>query len=320
MARWPSPKTGNGSASMSTLAIVGAGGVLGAKLVERALAHGDGPIYAYTHGATPAIPAAASPRVRWAALDITDPAAVADALAHARPDTVINTAAMTNVDACEARRAEALAANAAGPRHLAEACVRLGARLIHVSTDYVFPGDDQEPGPYLEDAAVRPVNYYGGTKLEGERAVAEVCTAHVPWLVVRTALVYGHVPGGRTNFVKWLAGELRAGRRVKVVSDQVNTPTYADDLAEALLHLARVGSEGTIHVAGPDLLSREQWALAIADYYHLDTRLIDVMTTAELHQPAQRPLRSGLRTSRARELGSVTLRGVRGGLDALPPA
>lgn len=299
------------------LAIVGAGGVLGVKLVERALAESDVRIYAFTHGATPAIPAAQSDRVVWQWLDIADNAAVAAALSTASPSVVINSAAMTNVDACEARREEALAANGAGPRHLADSCVRLGARLLHVSTDYVFPGDDQQPGPYIEDAPVRPVNYYGWTKLQGELAVAEVCDGRVPWLVARTALVYGYVPGGRTNFITWLAGELRAGRRVKIVHDQINTPTLADDLATALLHLARHDSQGIIHVAGPDLIARDAWARAIAAYYAQDESLIDILSTAELKQPAQRPLRSGLRTTRSRDLEGVAPRGITAGLEAL---
>ena len=302
---------------MAALAIVGAGGVLGAKLVERALEVTDDPIFAFTHGAMPAIPAAGSPRVSWSAVDIGDGAAVAEALARARPQTVINSAAMTSVDACEARRDEALAANGAGPRYLAEACVRVGAHLIHVSTDYVFPGDEQQPGPYFEDAPSRPVNYYGWTKLQGEQDVESVCAGRTPWLVARTALVYGHVPGGRTNFVKWLASELRAGRRVRVVHDQINTPTLADDLAGVLLHLAQRRGEGIIHVAGPDLLSRAEWAQAIAAYYQLDAELIDMISTAALRQPAPRPLRSGLRTRRASELEGVRLRGVRAGLEAL---
>jgi dTDP-4-dehydrorhamnose reductase len=303
--------------SPPSLAIVGAGGVLGAKLVEQALSQQDGPVYAYTHAATPAIPAAAWPRVIWQPLDIADAGAVAAALAQALPHTVINSAAMTNVDACETRRAEALAANGAGPRHLAEACVRLGARLIHVSTDYVFPGDDQSPGPYEEDAPVQPINYYGWTKLEGERAVAQVCDGRVPWLVARTALVYGHLPGGRTNFVTWLVGELRSGRRVRIVKDQVNTPTLADDLAAVLLRLADTGAAGVIHAAGPDLLARDAWARAIAAYYGLDAGLIDVTTTAALGQPARRPLRSGLRSRRADEWAGIPLHGVRAGLEAL---
>jgi dTDP-4-dehydrorhamnose reductase len=183
--------------------------------------------------------------------------------------------------------------------------VRLGAALVHVSTDYVFAGDEDHPGPYLEGAPVRPVNHYGHTKLEGEQAVERICAGRVPWLVARTALVYGYVPGGRTNFVRWLADELRAGRRVRVARDQVNTPTLADDLAAALLHLLRRQVEGVIHVAGPDLLARDEWARAVAAYYGLDSGLIDVVSTAELGQRAQRPLEG------------VVVRGVQVGLHAL---
>jgi dTDP-4-dehydrorhamnose reductase len=302
---------------MGTLAIVGAGGVLGTKLVEHALAHSDDCIAAYVHRAIPASAAAASSRVVWEPLDLTNAAAVAQVLRQSRPYAAINAAAMTNVDACELHRDEALAVNGAGPRHLAEACVRLGTRLIHVSTDYVFPGDAQQPGPYLEDAPVRPVNYYGWTKLEGERALQQTCAGQVAWAVARTALVYGHVPDGRTNFVKWLVGELRAGRRVKIASDQMNTPTLADDLASALLYLLRQRITGIMHVAGPDVLSRYEWAQAISTYYGLDTELIEVVTTAELKQQAPRPLWSGLRTQRTSEIDGMTLRGVRAGLEAL---
>lgn len=301
---------------MDTLAIIGAGGVLGTKLVERALAATDGPIVAFTHarGVTPRTPAPRDPRVAWAALDIGDAAAVAEAIAQTRPAVVINAAAMTNVDACEEDRDAAWAANALGPRHLAAACVAHGVRLLHVSTDYVFPGDERQPGPYAEDAPVRAVNHYGWTKLMGERAVAEVCEGRVPWLVTRTALVYGYVPGGRTNFVRWLAGELRAGRRVRIADDQINTPTLADDLATALLHLAHRGTEGILHVAGPDRVTRLEWAQAIAAAAGLDAGLIDVVSSAQLAQVARRPLHSGLRTLRAEELAGAELRGMLAGL------
>jgi dTDP-4-dehydrorhamnose reductase len=302
---------------MGTLAIVGAGGVLGTKLVKRVLATTGDRIVAFAHGAVPPIPAATSQRITWQTLDIGDPDAVAAALDAAQPRAVINAAAMTNVDACEDRRDEAWAANTQGPRYLAEACARLGAPLLHVSTDYVFPGDERQPGPYKEDAPVRAISHYGWTKLMGERAVAEVCAGRVPWVVARTALVYGYVPGGRANFVSWLIGELRAGKRVKIVNDQLNTPTLADDLAAALLHLLRVGGAGLFHIAGPDLVSRDDWARQIAEHYRLDAGLIDVSATADLRQRAQRPLRSGLRTSRADELAGVRLRGVRDGFAAL---
>lgn len=317
--RWPLPVAPdpNGKGEMGKLAIVGAGGVLGAKLAQGALETTDDEIFAYTHGAVPQIPGRDDRRIHWSPLDLADNGAIAETLEQAHPDAVINAAAMTNVDACETRRDDAFAANGAGPRALAEVATRLEAPLVHVSTDYVFPGDEENPGPYLEGAPPRPVNVYGASKLAGEAAVREVCAGRSRWIVARTALVYGHIPGGRTNFVKWLVGELRAGRRVRIVNDQYNTPTLADDLARALLLLTRSGSTGVIHVAGPELLGRHEWAYAIARHYGLDTGLIDVVSTAELRQPALRPLRSGLRTSRGDELGGAPMRGVLAGLEAL---
>jgi dTDP-4-dehydrorhamnose reductase len=163
-------------------------------------------------------------------------------------------------------------------------------------------------------APVRAVNHYGWTKLMGERAVEEICAGRVRWLCARTALVYGYVPGGRTNFVRWLAGELRAGRRVRIADDQYNTPTLADDLAAVLLDLMRRPTQGILHVAGPDLVSRLDWARTIAAAAGLDASLIDVVSTAELRQVAQRPLRSGLNTGRAGELAGVEPRGIVPGL------
>lgn len=277
---------------MTTLWITGAGGVVGGKLVEQAVRGGRyDRIRALSH-APAADLAAQYPSVEWAALDLGDRDAVLEQARLAPPDVVVNPAAMTNVDACESRREDARRANVDGPRALADICRDSSAHLLHVSTDYVFPGDDAQPGPYAEDATPRAISYYGQSKLDGERVIAAVCGDDSPYTIVRTALVYGL--GRRANFVTWLAGELRAGKRVRIVRDQFNTPTIADDLAAVLLWLASHQRTGMYHAAGPDLVGRHDWALAIAQHFALDTNLIDWVTSAELAQPAARPLRSGL--------------------------
>ena len=351
---------------MTTLWITGAGGVVGGKLVERALVGGRyDRLRALSHSPAPDL-AARYPGVEWATLDLGDREAVREQARLSPPDVVAHPAAMTNVDACETHRDEAHRANADAPRWLAEVCRDRGAHLLHVSTDYVFPGDDAQPGPYAEDASPRPISYYGQSKLDGERAIAEVCGdrgAHLlhvstdyifpgddaqpgpyaedapprpisyygqskldgeraiaevcgsgtPYTILRTALVYGL--GRRANFVTWLAGELRAGRRLRIVRDQYNTPTIADDLAAVLLWLAEQQRTGIYHAAGPDLVGRHEWALAIARHFALDTSLIDWVTSAELAQPARRPLRSGLTCARLlAEQDAPRLRGVARGL------
>lgn len=281
---------------MTTLWITGAGGVVGGKLVEQAAgADRYDRILALSHAPAPDL-AARYPAIEWATLDLGDRDAVMAQARLAPPDVVINPAAMTNVDACESRHGDARRANVDGPRALAKVCRDRGAHLLHVSTDYVFPGDDDQPGPYAEDATPRAINYYGQSKLDGERAIQAVCDNATPATIVRTALVYGL--GRRSNFVTWLAGELRAGKRPRIVRDQFNTPTIADDLAAVLLWLAEHRRTGIYHAAGPDLVGRHEWALAIANHFALDTRLIDWVTSAELAQPAARPLRSGLTCAR----------------------
>lgn len=301
---------------MTTLWITGAGGVVGGKLVEQALLGGRyGRIRALSHAPAPDLAdlAARHPAVEWATLDLGDREAVREQARLAPPDVVVNPAAMTGVDACETRRDEAHRANAEAPRWLAEVCRARGVHLLHVSTDYVFPGDDAQPGPYAEDAPPRAISYYGQSKLDGERAIAEVCGDDSPYTIVRTALVYGL--GRRANFVTWLAGELRVGRRVRIVRDQFNTPTIADDLAAVLLWLAENQRMGVYHAAGPDLVGRHEWTLAIAHHFALDTDLIDWVTSAELAQPARRPLRSGLTCARLlAEPDAPRLRGVARGL------
>ena len=301
---------------MTTLWITGAGGVVGGKLVEQAVASGRyDRIRALSHAPAPDL-AARHAAVEWATLDLGDRDTVQQQARLAPPDVVVNPAAMTNVDACESRRDEARRANVDGPRWLAEVCRDRGARLLHVSTDYVFPGDDAQPGPYAEDATPRAISYYGQSKLDGERAIAAACGDDTPYAIVRTALVYGL--GRRANFVTWLAGELRAGRRVRIVRDQFNTPTIADDLAAVLLWLATHEGAGIYHAAGSDLVGRHEWALAIANHFGLDTSLIDWVTSAELAQPAPRPLRSGLTCARLlAEPDAPRLRGIARGLSEI---
>lgn len=310
---------------MRILWITGAGGVLGGKLVAQAtqLLH-DGAydhICAFTHtpialGAAGGHPPITHPALTYTTLDIGDREVVQAAAREAAPSVILNPAAMTNVDACERERTQAEHANVAGPHNLAQVAREHGAHLLHVSTDYVFPGDDAQPGPYHEDDPTRPINYYGLTKLQGDEAVARACGDEAPYAIVRTALVYG--TGGRSNFVKWLSGELMAGRRVRIVNDQFNTPTIADDLASLLLWLADSQTTGIYHAAGPERVGRHEWALAIAERFGLDSSLIDWVSTAELNQLAPRPRFSGLLCERLAadqsQRGAPKLRGILAGL------
>lgn len=300
---------------MESLWITGAGGVAGALVAEKAARQGRfDRIYAFTHR-LPGEMDASLPAITWSVLDISNREAVQATAERFPPTIIINTAAMTNVDLCEKEPEAAWQANADGPRHLAEIARANNAHLLNVSTDYVFPGDAAQPGPYHEDALPRPINQYGKTKHAGDEAITAICAHHTPYTIVRTALVYG--VGKRTNFVSWLVRELRANRRVRIVNDQFNTPTLADDLAEILLWMASGHATGIYHAAGPDFVGRHEWALAIARHFKLDVSLIDWVTTAELAQTAPRPLAGGLLCERLRaeaRTGAPHLRGISQGL------
>lgn len=271
--------------------VTGSNGLLGTKLLERLL-----------HDAAYE-PLAASQSARKNAylgelpfwqLDVADADAVARVLDATRPDVVIHTAALTNVDACEQQRERAQAVNADGAGHVARACAARGIDLVHLSTEYVFDGT---AGPYRETDPVHPLGWYAKTKEAGERAVR---AAGGRWTIARTTIIYGYAPHVRANFVLWLLGELRAGRRVRIVHDQIGSPTLADNLAEMVLALAVRRATGVFNTVGADVLSRLDFARQIAAAFGADPSLIDSISTAELGQPAPRPLKAGLLMDRFR--------------------
>lgn len=224
------------------LVITGAGGQLGSHLTAQAAREGRD-MLALTSS-------------QW---DITDPAAAERIIRHG--DVVINCAAYTDVDGAESNEAVAYAVNATGPQHLARACARVGARLIHVSTDYVFDGDfgGAEPRPYEPTDETAPQGVYARSKLAGEQAVL---AAFPEAAVVRTAWVY---TGGTGKDFVAVMRRLAAGHgRVDVVDDQTGSPTYVADLAEALLALADAGVRGRVlHAANEGVVSRFGQARAV---------------------------------------------------------
>jgi dTDP-4-dehydrorhamnose reductase len=216
-------------------------------------------------------------------MDITDPQAVAAHLARHRPEVVVNAAAATRVDDLEADADLALKVNGLGPRNLAVACRRRGAKLIHISSDYVFDGT--KDGPYLEWDAPRPLSVYGRSKLLGEELVRQQCADH---FIVRTAWLYG-LPG--PNFVTAILANGRTGEALKVVNDQRGTPTSALALAPQLLELAKTEAFGTYHATCQGETTWYGFARLILETAGLKTP-IEACSTAEFPRPAPRPANS----------------------------
>jgi dTDP-4-dehydrorhamnose reductase len=236
-------------------------------------------------------------------LDIGNHVAIAslfEGSARKPPDALVNAAAFTSVDACETQRDESFRANALAPGWLAESCYRAGVKLVHVSTDYVFDGESQEP--YSERSPTGPRTAYGEGKLEGERAVL---AAAPDALVVRTSWVFG--PG--KNFVQAILRQARLRRSgevsgpLRVVDDQVGSPTYADDLAVGILALLDRGARGVYHLANTQRSTWWDFAREILDQSGYEGLVVDRIKTADLDLPAHRPANSVLDCSRAAALG-----------------
>jgi len=221
-----------------------------------------------------------------AELDIADPAAVDAALTASRPRVVVNCAGMTAVDLCESRADDAFRVNALGPGILAAACHRHGARLVHVSTDYVFAGDLDRP--YHEWDATDPRTVYGASKLAGEQAVRAHCPDH---LILRTAWLYG--PGGPSFVHTMLRLGAQGGPPLTVVDDQVGNPTSTTAVVEATLRLLECGVVGTVHLSCEGETSWYGLAAAILSRAGL-ARDVTPCATAQFPRPAPRPANSRL--------------------------
>jgi dTDP-4-dehydrorhamnose reductase len=266
------------------LLISGGSGLLGSKVAEIALARGDAVYCGYAHNE----PAIGSP-VR---LDLADDRGIHDLLDRLRPDAIVHSAALTDVDRCERERELAYRLNVEGTRAIAQACQDVGAFLVYISTDYVFDG---VRGMYREDELTNPISYYGTSKLLGEQ-FCQGCIA-------RTCVIYGSQPAsGKINFALWLIDRLRSGKQVSVVTDQFITPTLNTNLAGMVLEAADRRLTGIYHMAGATRISRYDFALQVADIFGLNADLILPSRMADLPWIARRPMDSSLDTSKTSKM------------------
>jgi dTDP-4-dehydrorhamnose reductase len=294
---------------MSRILITGGNGLLGTKVIEQALTLPEIDVISTSRGSCQNGYLGTFP---FSQLDITDAAAVDRVLSEHRPDVVIHTAAMTNVDGCETHRDEAWAINVDGTQHVARACREVGARLVHLSTEYVYDGT---AGPYRETDPVNPLVWYARTKWESEERVRAILDDAA---VGRTTIIVGHAPHVRPNFVLWLVNQLRDGKKANIVTDQVGSPTLADNLSEMVLALALSDTRGVYHTAGDTVIGRYDYARLIAEVFDLDAALLVPITTAELNQPAPRPLNAGLLMDKfKRDFPSVHVLSARQGVEVI---
>lgn len=266
---------------MKRLFITGGSGLLGSKF--KAIA-GDNYEIIKTYNR--------NPRENAVKLDIANKKDVLNKISSLNPELVVHSAALTNVDYCEEHPEEAHQINTEGTLNMVEACEKVDARLIYVSTDFVFDG---KKGLYKEEDETNPLGYYALSKLKGEEYVQN---SSLNYAIARVSVLYGW--HRRQNFVTWVINQLKDLNQINVVTDQYNSPTLADNAGEAMIRIFEKNRTGIYHIAGDERISRFDFARNIASVFELDETLINPIESSEFIQKAQRPRDSSLSVEKAK--------------------
>jgi dTDP-4-dehydrorhamnose reductase len=289
--------------------ITGSNGLLGQKLVDLLITQPNITTIATAHGKN-RLPYTTGHE--YHEMDITDASEVDRVVALTRPDVIIHTAAMTNVDQCEMEKDACWKLNVTAVEHLIDTCRKYGVFLEHVSTDFIFDGTS---GPYHEDDTPNPISFYGWSKYAAEKAVIN---SGIPFAIARTVLVYGIAHDmSRSNIILWVKKSLEEGKAIKVVTDQFRTPTLAEDLAIGCYLIANQKAEGIFNISGKDFLTPYEMAMMAADYFGLDKSLISPTDASTFSQPARRPPRTGFELTKSRNILGYEPRTFREGIEIL---
>ena len=266
------------------VAVTGSNGLVGRRLVSQLLAAGHD-VLGLSRGARRVEGA-----FTYAAVDLGDAGLLATTLSDYRPDAIINPGGMTDVDGCERDPLAAYEANVSGVAGLAKAARATGAHLVHVSTDYVFDGDD---GPYGVDAKPNPRGTYAITKHAGEQTVKALLPT-TQWSIARTAVVYGWPSTGKNNFGFWLVSTLAQGKQVPLFQDQWVSTSHATNVAAMVKELAEKKLAGLWHTCGAEVMDRVTFGLRVCERFGFDPALIKPSRMADVKLASPRPAKSGL--------------------------
>jgi dTDP-4-dehydrorhamnose reductase len=286
---------------MQKILITGSNGLLGQKLVQQLKNDKSVYLIATARGEN-RIPDELN--FEYCSMDISNEDDVNNVISKYKPDTIIHTAAMTNVDACELNKEECKLMNVDSVRFITNSLKKIktsdfNPHLIHLSTDFIFDGTK---GPLSEDEKPNPLSYYAWSKLEAERIIID---SGLSWSIARTVLVYGVIPrSSRSNVVLWAKSSLEQNKKINVVTDQFRTPTLAEDLALGCILIAKKKANGIFNISGPDFMSIFELAQRVANFWKLDKNLIEPSTSEGINQPAKRPPVTGFIIEKAKtELG-----------------
>jgi len=272
--------------------ITGANGFLGYYLIEKLIQLNH---HVIATGKGESRLAFTDPNFIYEEMDFTNEQMVNTIFKKHQPEHIIHAGAISKPDECELDRHTADKINVGGTAILLQAAKKYGAHFLFISTDFVFDG---EKGMYEETAAVNPVNYYGITKVAGEEMVKQY---EDTWSIVRTVLVYGKPFNKKNNILTVVREKLEKGEAYSVFNDQVRTPTYAGDLANAIVAMIEKKLTGIYNICGEEVVTPYEMAVATAEFLELDKSLIKKITAKDFVQPAKRPLKTGLTIDKAKK-------------------
>jgi dTDP-4-dehydrorhamnose reductase len=270
---------------MKKVVVTGANGLLGQTLINKLLQEKDQyEVYGLSRGVN------RTERVdfNYIEIDITEAAILKETIHTICPEIIVNTAAMTNVDACESQKEACDQLNIEVVANLAKLSEELQAHLVHISTDFIFDGAQ---GYYKETDTPNPLSHYGLSKLKSEQVLAN---SNASFTILRTILVYGLVKNmTRNNIVLWVKETLEQQKEITIVDDQYRMPTYVEDLASACKISMDKKAQGIFNISSNTLLSIYEMVLQIAEVFSLDKDLVKPISTATLNQTARRPPKTG---------------------------
>ena len=234
-------------------------------------------------------------------LDVTGKSYVSKLMRDIRPDLVIDTHALSNVDYCELHPEDAWKINVEGTKNVAESCKVNGCKYIFISTDYVYDG--YKTTAYSEKDKPHPINYYGRTQLIAEKVIEAL---DIDYTIARTSVLFGASDSfDKLPFPSWVIQQLKLKNKIKVVIDQYSNPTLVDSLGEFLISLYEKNRFGVFNITGKDNISRFEFGKMLAKEFDLDEKFIEPITTAELNQPAKRPKKVALNVSKAEKASGI---------------
>lgn len=279
---------------LKTILITGSNGLLGQTLVKKLKENQEITVIATSKGENRIKQKSG---YRYEEMDISDEEDVEAIFEKYQPDVVINTAAMTNVDACEEQKDACRKLNVDAVEILLKNCEKHDSHLIQLSTDFVFDGKD---GPYDELAVPNPISYYGESKYEAEEIIKN---SSIPWSIVRTIIIYGLVDDmSRSNIVLWAKEALEKNQTLNIVNDQFRSPTYVGDLADACISISEQTATGIFHISGKDIMSISDLVRRVAKFFKLDDSALKEISSYSLNQAAKRPPKTGFVLSKANKL------------------